>query len=128
MDIPLPSVLLNAEAVRAYLDGVHDPQLDLSQHEPPQEAYPRSPQQQLIPFKRVIETSAQRISVEDMKCYDTRDVSLGIVADVKSNMARLRSSTPRTLINQPRPLYVLKRRASQSSTVASNNSSKVFIP
>lgn len=128
MDIPLPSVLLNAEAVRTSLDSVHDPQLELPQHEPPREAYPRSPRQQLIPFKRVMETSAQRMSVESMKCYDTREASLGTVADVKSNMALSHSSTPGTLTNQPRPVYVLKRRASQSSTVAFNNSSKVFIP
>jgi hypothetical protein len=127
VDIPLPSVLLNADAVRGYLDSVHDPHLELLQHEPPQEAYPQSPRQQLIPFKWVMETSAQRTSVEDMKYLDTRETSLVIVADVQSNMARSRSSTPRTYTNQPRPLYALKRRASQSSIVASNHSLKVFI-
>ena len=130
MDISLPSVLLNADAVRAYLDSVHGPHLELPQHEPHQETCPQSPRQQLIPFKWVMETSAQRMSVEDMKYYDTREASFVIVTDVQSNMARARSrsSTPRTHTNQPRPLYPLKRRASQSGTVASNNPLKVFIP
>jgi hypothetical protein len=127
VDIPLPSVLLNADAVRGYLDSVRDPHLELLQHEPPKKSYPR---QQLIPFKWVMETSTQRTSVEDMKYYDTRETSLVIVADVQSNMPRSRSSTPRTHTNQPQPqpLYALKRRASQSSIVASNHSLKVFIP
>ncbi len=127
MDIPLPSVLLNADAVRAYLDSVHGPHLELPQHEPPQEAYPQSPRQQLIPFEWVMETSAQLMSVGDMKYYDAREASLVIVADVQSNLARPPSSKPRTYTNQPRPLYALKRRASQSSTVAPNNPLKVFI-
>lgn len=124
MDIPLPSVLLNADAVRAYLDGVHGPHLKLPRHEPPQEAYPQSPRQQLIPFKWVMETSAQQVSVEDMKYYDTREASFVS----QSNMARPPSSALITHINQPRPLYALKRRASQSSSVVSNHSLKVFIP
>ena len=124
MDIPPPSVLLNADAVRAYLDGVHGPHLELPQHEPPQEAYPQSPRQQLTPFKWLMETSAQQVSVEDMKYYDTREASLVI----QSNMARPPFSALRTRANQPRPLHALKRRASQSSSVASNNSLKVFIP
>lgn len=125
MGIPLPSVLLNADAVRAYLDSVEDPRFDLPQDEPLQEAYPR---RQLTPFIWVMETPAQRMPVEDMKYYDTQETSLVVVADVQSNMARSRTSTPRTHTNQPRPLYALKRRASQSSIVASNNSLKVFIP
>lgn len=128
MDIPLPSVLLNADAVRAYLDSVHGPHFELPQHEPSQEACPQSPRQQLIPLKWVMATSARRVLVEDMKYYDTREASLVIVTDVQSNLARSPSSTPRTHTNQPRPLYTLKRRASQSGTVASNNALKVFIP
>ena len=125
MDIPLPSVLLNADAVRAYLDSVHEPHLELSQHNPPQEADLQSPRQQLISSKWVMETSAQRMSVKNMINYDTREAPLVIVADVQSNMERLRSSTPRTHTNRPQSLYPLKRRASQSRIVASN---KVFIP
>jgi len=113
----MPSVLLNADAVRAYLDSVRDPHLKLPQHEPPQEAYPQFPRRQLIPSKWVMEASAQRMSVE----------APIIVADVQSNMARSSSFTPRTHTNHPRPLYALKRRASRSSIVASNNSLKVFI-
>jgi hypothetical protein len=128
MDIPPPSVLLNADAVRAYLDSVHGPHLESPQHEPHQGTCPQSPRQQLIPFKWVMETSAQRMSAEDMKYYDTREASLVILMEVQSNMARSRSSTPRTHTNQSRPLYALKRRASQSGTVVSNNSLKVFIP
>jgi hypothetical protein len=126
VDIPLPSVLLNADAVRAYLVSVDDPHLELPQYEPPQEAYPR---QQHTPSKSVMESSAQRILVEDMKYYNTREASLVIVADARSNMARSHTSTPKThTTNRPRPLYALKRRASQGSIVASNNSLKVFIP
>ena len=124
MDIPLPSVLLNADAVRAYLDGVHGPHLEPPQDEPAQEAYPR---QRLTPFKWVMETSAQRMLVEAMKYYNARESSLVIVAGVQSNMARSRTSTPRTHTNR-RHFYALKRRASQSSIVASNGSSKVFSP
>jgi hypothetical protein len=125
VDIPLPSVLLNADAVRAYLDSVNDPHLELPQDELLQEAYP---QQQLTPSKWAMETSAQRMSVEDVKYYDTREASLVVVTDVPSNTARSRTSTPRTHTNQPRPLYALKRRASQSGIVSSNNALKVFIP
>jgi hypothetical protein len=124
MDIPPPSVLLNADAVRAYLDSVDDPHLELPQDEPFQEAYPR---QQLTPSKWVMGTSAQRMSVEDVKYYDTREAPLVVVADVQSSMARSRTSTPRTHTNRPRPLYNLKRRASQSIG-ASSNSLKVSIP
>jgi hypothetical protein len=124
VDIPLPSVLLNADAVRAYLDHVHGPHFELPQHEHSQEACPQSPRQQLIPLKWMMATSARRVLVEDMKYYDTREASLVIVTDVQSNLA----STPRTHTNQPRPLHALKRRASQSGTVASNNALKVFIP
>lgn len=127
MDIPLPSVLLNANTVRAYLDSVHNAHLKLPQDEPPQEPYPR---QQLTPSKWVMETSAQRMSVEDTKYYDTPEASLVIVADVQSNVTRSCTFTPRTHTNRPRPLYPLKRRASQSciQVVAPNNSLKVFIP
>jgi hypothetical protein len=122
VDIPLPSVLLNADAVRAYLDSVHDPHPELPQDEPPQETHQR---QQFAPFKWVMETSAQRMSVEDMKYHDTRGASLVIIADVQSNMAGSRTSITKTHANRPRPL---KRRASQSCIVASNNSLKVFNP
>lgn len=122
VDIPLPSVLLNADAVRAYLDSVHGPLLELPQHEPPKEACPQSPRQQLIPFEWVMETS--RMSVEDTKYYDTREMSLVFVTDVQSNMARSPSFTPRAHTNHPRPFYTLKRRASRSSTVTSNKSLK----
>jgi hypothetical protein len=128
VDILLPSVLLNADAVRAYLDSVHGPHFELLQHEPPKEACPQSPRQQLIPFKWVMETSAQRTSVEDTKYHDNREASLVIVTDVQSNMGCSPSFTPRTHTNHPRSLYALKRRASRSSTVTSNNSFKVFIP
>ncbi len=125
MDIPSPSVLLNADAVRAYLDSVHGPHLELPQDEIPQDAYQR---QQLTPSKWVMKTSAQRMLVEAMKYHDTREASLAIIADIQSNMARSRTSSPRTHTNRPRPLYALKRRASQSGIVASNDSLKVFIP
>lgn len=128
MDIPLPSVLLDAHAVRAFLNSVNDPHLKLPQHEPRQKTYRQSPRQQLIPYKRVMETSSQRMSVGDAKYYDTREVSLVIVTDVLSTMVHSRSSTARTHTNQHRPLYALKRRASQSCIAASNNSLKVFTP
>ena len=75
-----------------------------------------------------MENSARRLSVEDMQYHDTRAASLVIIADVLSNMVRSHTSTPRTHTSQSRPFYALKRRASQSGIVASNNSLKVFTP
>ena len=127
MDIPLPSVLLDAHAVRAYLDSVHDPHLKLPQYESRQKTFRKSPRQQLIPSKRVMETSAQLLSMGDAKYYDTQEVSLAIVTDVQPTMVHSRSSTPRTHTTQHRPLCPLKRRASQSCIVASHNLLKVYV-
>ncbi len=132
MDIPLPSVLLNADAVRAYLDSVHGPHIMLPQQGPPQEPYPQSPRQQLIPSKRVMDSSAKRMSAEDMKHYDTREASLVVVSDAQlsvPNMTPLCSSTSKSHTIEPRPLYTtLKRLASENGFATSSNSLKVFIP
>jgi hypothetical protein len=128
-DIPPASVLLDANAVRAYLDSVHGPH-DVLPPQSPQLTYPQSPLQQLMPSKQVIEVSAERIPERDMRRHNNRKSLFAVTSTVRPSdpSTTLPPSTVLKLHTQrPQLMSALKRQASHGSIVGSNDSLKVFL-
>ena len=144
-NVPPPSVLLNAAAIRAYLDSVHGPHNissrphslqpaypqspELAHPQPPQPASPQSPLQQLIPSKPVIEISAERTHERDKRHQNNRKSLFAIASKQLSGRYTTPppSTPPKLHIQQSRPISALKRQASQDDIVTSNDSLKVFL-
>jgi len=140
-NVPPPSVLLNAAAIRAYLDSVHGPHNILSQPHSPQLAYPQSPElahpqppqpaspqsplQQLIPSK----LSAERTHERDKRHQNNRKSLFAMASKQLSGQYTTPppSTPPKLHIQQSQPISALKRQASQDDTVTSNDSLKVFL-
>lgn len=127
MGVPLPSVFLNANAVRDYLDGVHGPHNVFPQHESSQKAYPQSPRQ-LIPSELVIEIQTEPMPTGDMVHHDTRESRIMVASYTDLNLAPPLSIPPKLYIHQPWPMHALKRQVSQGGIFAFTNSLKVFLP
>ncbi|SRR6266851_8678095 len=129
-DIPPPSVLLNANAVRAYLDSVQRPHDVLPRPQSPQLTYPQSPLQQLMPSKQVIEVSAERIPERDMRRHNNRKSLFAVTSTVRPSDPSTTlppSTVPKLHTQQPQLMSSLKRQASHGSIVGSNDSFKVFL-
>jgi len=112
-----PSVLLNADAIRAYLDRVHGPHHVLPRAVSPRPAY-QSPLLQLISSKVVIEISAERMPAIDIGNRGTRKSLFTLVSAVQPDltMAPVPSITHELHIQPSRPM---KREGSQESIIAS---------
>jgi len=130
LDIPPPSVLLNASAIRAYLDSVHGPHNissqpqspELAHPQPPQLVCPQSPLQKLIPSKLVIEISAERMHEGDTKRHNNRKSSFATASKELSDpyTTPSPSTLPKLHIQEPPPISALKRQASQDDFVTTN--------
>ncbi|KAI0245675.1 hypothetical protein BJV78DRAFT_265030 [Lactifluus subvellereus] len=123
-DAPYPSVLLNANHVRAYLDAMHGPHKIIPGPESLQLAYPQSPRQQFFPSKLVIEISAERMSSRHVAHHNAQKSpfscpSGSVVLFPNPSMAPP-SAASKLHIHQPQPMYPLKRKASQDTTAVSN--------
>jgi len=141
-NVPPASVLLNADAVRAYLDGVHgphnissqprSPQLahpqspELAHPQPPQPPSPQSPLQQLITSKPVIEISDERTHERDMRRRNNRKTLFAMASKELSDPYTTSppSTLPELQIQQPQAISALKRQASQDVIDTSNDSLK----
>ncbi|KAH9964657.1 hypothetical protein BC827DRAFT_952523 [Russula dissimulans] len=121
-----PSVLLNADAIRAYLDKVHGPHHILPRAVSPRQAH-QSPLLQLISSKVVIEISAERMPAIDIGHSGTRKSLFTLVSAVQPDltMAPVPSITPELHTQHSRPM---KREGSQESVIASHEPLKVFPP
>jgi len=131
LDAPLPSVLLNADAVRAHLDSVHGPHNVFPRPESPRQVCSQSPPRKLIPSKLVIETSPERIPARDTGHQNSRKSLFTMVSAVQPsepNMAPPPSTPPKLHIHQPRPIYPRKRRASQGSSNDSLKKQRLVTP
>ena len=145
-DAPPPSVLLNASAIRAYLDSVHGPHNISSQPQSPQLAYPRSPElahpqpfqlaypqsplEQLIPSKPVKEISAELIMHEgDMRRQNNRKSLFAMALEQLSDPYAVPqpSTLPKLHVQSPRSTSALKRQASQDDIVTPKDSLKVLL-
>jgi hypothetical protein len=129
-DVPPSSVLLNANAVRAYLDSVHGPHELVPQPPSPHLAYPQSPLQQLLQSKVMIEMSAEQMPGRDMSPHGHRK-SLFVMASAARpfdpTTAPLSFTTHNSKVQQPQPKFYLKRQAGQDSTVAHGGLLKVSL-
>ena len=126
---PHPSVLLDANHVRAYLDAVHGPHKIVPGPESPQLAYPQSPRQQFFSPKLVIEISAERMPSRHVAHHNARNFpfsspSGSVIPFPNPSLASL-SAASKLRIHQPRPVYPLKRQGSPDSIAVSNRFPKV---
>jgi len=124
-DAPSPSVLLNAHAVRTYLDVIHGP------HPLPPE--PGSLLLSLSPSKLVTDHQAEQVSPKHLTHHEARTilpspfplVSTKQISGSKSGaMAIFPSTWPGFRVYQPQPMYPTKRRASLGIIAAVRGSSK----
>ena len=127
-EVPLPSVLLRADAVRAYLDSVHGPHGVLPLPPSLQLTHTQFPLHQLVPPKLAIEISAQDMLKKDIRHHNNRkSLFMGTYAvyssDPKTVLPPLTIFKLHTQRSQPMP--TLKRQASQGSIVSSHDSLKV---
>jgi hypothetical protein len=129
-EVPSPSVLLNANAVRAYLDSVHGPHEVLPLPQSLQLAYLQSPLHQLVPSKLMIEISAQYMPRRDIRHHNIhKSLFTGtyVVHSSDPNTVLSPSTIPELHTQQSQPMATLKRQASQGSIIAPNNSLKVCL-
>jgi len=129
-EVPPPSVLLNADAVRAYLDSVHGPHEVLPLPQSPQQAYPQSPLHQLVPSKLVIEISSQHMLMRDIRHHNIqKSLFTGTYVVHSSDPITVPSPStiPKLHTQQSQSMTTLKRQASQGSIVAPNDSLKVCL-
>ncbi|KAH9982050.1 hypothetical protein BGW80DRAFT_1453007 [Lactifluus volemus] len=110
-DVPHPSILLNANDVRAYLNAIHGPHNVVPEPESLQLAYPQSLRQQLFPDKLVAEISAEQMSSRHMVHLSPRKSLFASFPDSFIEPSKM-------YIHQPRPMYALKRQASSNSFAA----------
>lgn len=120
VDVSSPSVLLNAHAVREYLDLVHGPHPLLPGSASPRLCYP-SPPLPPSPCKLATDNPAEQISLKYLTHQGARtilptsflSVSMKQNSEPRSGALRLLPSTwPGSHIYQPQPIHASKRRAS----------------
>jgi len=130
--VPSPSVLLNAQAVRAYLDLVHGPHPLSPPLESPLLSYP-SPPLSLSPSTLATDNRAKQMSPKCLThhgAWTTLPTSFPSVSTTQNfvpksgAMASLLSTEPGSHIYQPQPIYPSKRRASLGIIAAFRGSSK----
>ncbi|KAH9036600.1 hypothetical protein EDB85DRAFT_1939297 [Lactarius pseudohatsudake] len=111
VDVSSPSVLLNAPAVREYLDLVHGPHPLLPGPASPRLCYP-SPPLPPSPSKLATDNPAEQMSLKYLTHHGARTI-LPTIPSPRSGALRLLPSTwPGSHIYQPQPIHASKRRAS----------------
>ncbi|KAI9437025.1 hypothetical protein H4582DRAFT_1961383 [Lactarius indigo] len=131
-----PSVLLNAHAVREYLDLVHGPHPLLPGPASPRLCYP-SPPLPPSPSKLATDNPAVQMSPKylihhgALTVLPTSFLSVSTKQNSEPRSGTLRplpSTWPSPHIYQPQPIHASKRRASLGIIAAFGGTSKVFLP
>jgi hypothetical protein len=129
-EVPPPSVLLNANAIRAYLDSVHGPHEVLPLPQSPQVAYSQSPLHQFVPSKLVIEISAQHMPRRDIRYHNVQKslfTGTYVIHSSDPNTVPSPSTMPKLHAQKSQSMATLKRQASQSNIITPNDSLKVCL-